>query len=237
MEFIGYTALIDAVVVIISWAVLFARSSKTEKSLKSKYLASYLIWTFVFLALIAYTIFILPPGQMMIGLLVADLVLWVSMVIFIMMMYAGTEGKQRGLWIGLFLIFAAMRTTWQVAQIQGIDTSGLGVWMNEQFLGKLDQWLMYAVWVPAAIVLIIVGLRSDSALVRLRSLFFAIGLLLISFTWAFRFLGAGSVSLEIGYVIVSLGSVLGFVLLLMGLLYKGKPAMENIPTAETQQMQ
>ncbi len=223
MDFIGYTALIDAVVVIISWIVLFSKQKKMQPaSEKVKYLNSYLIWTCVFLLIVAYTIFRLPASQMMIGLLVADLILWVSMVVFIMMMYAGTEGKQKGFWIGVFLIFAAMRTSWQVAQIQGIDTSSLGTWMNEVFLGKLDQWLMYAVWVPAALVLIIVGLKSDSVLVRLRSLFFAIGLLLISFTWAFRFLAATSVSAEAGYAIVSIGSVLGFLLLLMGLLYKGK---------------
>lgn len=223
MDFIGYTALIDAVVVIISWIVLFNKQKKMQPaSEKVKYLNSYLIWTCVFLLTVAYTIFRLPASQMMIGLLVADLILWVSMVVFIMMMYAGTEGKQKGFWIGVFLIFAAMRTSWQVAQIQGIDTSSLGTWMNEVFLGKLDQWLMYAVWVPAALVLIIVGLKSDSVLVRLRSLFFAIGLLLISFTWAFRFLAATSVSAEAGYAIVSIGSVLGFLLLLMGLLYKGK---------------
>lgn len=230
MEFIGYTALIDAAVVIISWFVLFNKQKKMQPvSEKVKYLNSYLIWTFVFLLIIAYTIFRLPAEQMMVGLLVADLVLWVSMVIFIMMMYAGTEGKQKGLWIGLFLIFAAMRTSWQVAVIQGVDTSALGAGFN-QFLSTLDQWLMYAVWVPSAIVLIVVGLRSESALVRLRSVFFAIGLLLISFTWAFRFLAASAVSTEAGYAIVSIGSVLGFLLLLMGLLYKGKPEMETVGT-------
>ncbi|MFA7285663.1 MAG: hypothetical protein WC011_02345 [Candidatus Paceibacterota bacterium] len=221
MEFIGYTALIDAVVVVLSWVVLFTRKSKiSSPSKKMNYLSSYLVWTLIFLLLIAYTIFILPPSQMMIGLIVADLVLWISMVIFILMMYADTQGRQKGLWVGLFLIFAAMRTSWQVAQVQGIDTSLLGVNMN-YLLSTLDQWLMYAVWLPSAFVLLVVGLNSDSALVRLRSMFFAIGLLLISFTWAFRFLGAGAVSQQAGYALVAVGSVLGFVLLLMGLLYKG----------------
>ncbi len=236
MEFIGYTAIIDAVVVVVSWFVLLGKQKKMQQvNQKIKYLSSYLIWTFVFLLLVAYTIFFVDPSQMMVGLLVADLVLWVSMVIFIMMMYAGTEGKQKGLWIGLFLIFAAMRTTWQVAQIQGIDTSGLGVWMNEQFLGKLDQWLMYAVWVPAAIVLIMVGLNSDNALVRLRSIFFAIGLLLISFTWAFRFLMAADYSQEVGYIVISLGSVIGFILLLMGFLYKGKENSDDMSASNLNQ--
>lgn len=219
MEFIGYTALIDAVVVLVSWVVLFARSKKMQPvSQKIKYLNWYLVLTVVFLLLVAYAIF--GQSDMMTVLLVADLVLWVSMVIFIMMMYVGTSGGQQGLWIGIFLIFAAMRTTWQVAQITGVDTSSLGDFMNNEFLGKLDQWLMYAVWVPAAIALIVVGLKSENALVRLRSLLFSIGLLLISFTWAFRFMGAGNVSVEIGYGIVGVGSVIGFILLLMGFLYK-----------------
>lgn len=223
MEFIGYTAIIDAVVVVVSWFVLLGKQKKMQQvNQKIKYLSSYLIWTFVFLLLIAYTIFFVDPSKMMMGLLVADLALWISMVVFIMMMYAGTAGKQRGLWIGLFLIFAAMRTTWQVAFIQGIDTKALLGDGFYNFLSNLDQWLMYAVWIPSALVLIIVGLNSDSALVRLRSIFFAIGLLLISFTWAFRFLLAPDYSAEVGYVVISLGSVIGFILLLMGFLYKGK---------------
>lgn len=232
MEFIGYTALIDAVVVVLSWVVLFTRKSKiSSPSKKMNYLSSYLVWTLVFLLMIAYAIFKTnTPVEMMIALIIADLVLWISMVIFILMMYADTQGRQKGLWVGLFLIFAAMRTAWQVAQVQGIDTSALGVNMN-YLLSTLDQWLMYAVWLPSAFVLLVVGLNSDSALVRLRSMFFAIGLLLISFTWAFRFLGAGAVSQEAGYALVAIGSVLGFVLLLMGLLYKGQnPTPEVDPS-------
>lgn len=222
MEFIGYTALIDAVVVIISWAVLHTRSKKIQPvNEKVKHLSSYLAWTVLFLILIAYAIFkTTSPVGMMTTLLVADLVLWISMVIFILMMYAGTKGQYRGGVIGLFLVFAAMRTIWQVAQIQGIDTTGLGDNVN-YVLSTLDQWLMYAVWLPSALVLLIVGLNSDSSLVRMRSMFFSIGILLIAFTWAFRFWGAGSLSQDVGYSIVAIGSVLGFVLLLMGLLYKG----------------
>lgn len=223
MEFIGYTALIDAVVVVISWAVLYTRSQKAQPvNEKVKHLSSYLAWTVLFLILIAYAIFkTTSPIGMMTTLLVADLVLWISMVIFILMMYAGTKGQYKGSVIGLFLIFAAMRTLWQVAQIQGIDTTGLGNNVN-YILSTLDQWLMYAVWLPSALVLLVVGLNSDSALVRMRSVFFSIGLLLISFTWAFRFWGASTVSADTGYIIVALGSVLGFILLLMGLLYKGQ---------------
>jgi len=223
MEFIGYTALIDAVVVIASWVLLYTRSKKMQPlNEKMKYLSYYLVSTGLFLVLIAYTIFILPPSQMMSGLLVADLVLWLSMVVFILMMYAGTKGQYKGTVIGVFLIFAAMRTIWQVSVIQGVDTLALLGGKVNYILSTLDQWLMYAVWLPAALILLMVGLNSDSALVRMRSVFFAIGLLLISFTWAFRFWGANSVSVDTGYVIVALGSVLGFILLLMGFLYKGK---------------
>lgn len=223
MEFIGYTALIDAVVVVISWAVLYTRSQKVQPvNEKMKHLSSYLAWTVLFLILIAYAIFkTTSPIGMMTTLLVADLVLWISMVIFILMMYAGTKGQYKGTVIGAFLIFAAMRSIWQVAQIQGIDTTGLGNNVN-YILSTLDQWLMYAVWLPSALVLLVVGLNSDSSLVRMRSVFFAIGLLLISFTWAFRFWGAGAVAQQTGYTIVAIGSVLGFILLLMGLLYKGQ---------------
>jgi hypothetical protein len=81
---------------------------------------------------------------------------------------------------------------------------------------------MYAVWVPSALVLIWVALTSESNIVRFRSLVFAIGLLLISFTWAFRLLSAATVSLQTAYLLVGGLSVIGFALLLVGILYKGQ---------------
>lgn len=226
MEFIGFTALADAVIVVLSWIVLYMRKAKLQPAPeKVKYLSYYFVSTFVFLFIIAFTILKTTDTTQAVMFLIADLVLWVSMVAFILMMYAGTEGKQKGFWIGVFLILALCRTLFQLAGIAGLDVSGLGSGVIN-ILSKLDQWLMYAVWVPSALVLLVVGMQSDSALVRMRSIMFSVGILLITFTWAFRFLAANSVSQDTGYWLIGISSVIGFVLLLAGVFYKGKTMSE-----------
>lgn len=234
MEFIGFTALADAVIVVLSWIVLYMRKAKLQPAPeKVKYLSYYFVSTFVFLFLIAFTILKTTGTTQSVMFLIADLVLWVSMIAFILMMYAGTAGKQKGLWIGVFLILALCRTLFQLAGLAGLDLNGLGSGVIS-ILSQLDQWLMYAVWVPSALVLLVVGMQSDSALVRVRSIMFAIGILLITFTWAFRFLAASSVSEATGYWLIGISSVVGFVLLLAGVFYKGKNMNESnaMPVSE-----
>ena len=226
MEFIGFTALADAVIVVLSWIILYMRKAKMQPAPeKVKYLSYYFVSTFVFLFLISFTILKTSGTTQAVMFLVSDLVLWVSMIAFILMMYAGTNGKQKGLWVGIFLVLALCRTLFQLAGIAGLDLSGLGDGVIK-ILSQLDQWLMYAVWVPSALVLLVVGMQSDSALVRMRSVMFSVGILLITFTWAFRFLAAGSVSQDTGYWLIGISSVIGFVLLLGGVFYKGKSMSE-----------
>ncbi len=226
MEFIGFTALADAVIVVLSWIILYMRKAKMQPAPeKVKYLSYYFVSTFVFLFLISFTILKTSGTTQSVMFLISDLVLWVSMIAFILMMYAGTEGKQKGFWIGVFLLLALCRTLFQLAGIAGLDLSGLGSGITS-ILSQLDQWLMYAVWVPSALVLLVVGMQSDSALVRMRSIMFSVGILLITFTWAFRFLAAGSVSQDTGYWLIGISSVVGFVLLLGGVFYKGKSMSE-----------
>jgi hypothetical protein len=222
MEFIGNTALIDAVIVVLSWAILFSRKPKGENTApKNNYLAQYFVATFAFLVLIAFTILRTTGTTQAVMFLVSDLVLWVSVFIFILLMYADTKGTGKGLMMFMFGIFALCRSLFQLAGIVGMDLSGLGD-TTLYVLQNLDAWLMYAVWVPSALVLIWVALTSESNIVRFRSLVFAIGLLLISFTWAFRLLSAATVSLQTAYLLVGGLSVIGFALLLVGILYKGQ---------------
>ncbi|MBP9803073.1 MAG: hypothetical protein KBD14_02080 [Candidatus Pacebacteria bacterium] len=233
MEFIGNTALIDAVIVVLSWVVLFSRQPKTEGGTgKVKYLSQYFVATFAFLVLIAFTILKTEGVTQQVMFLVSDLVLWVSLFIFILLMYADTKGTGKGLMMFVFGIFALCRSLFQLAGIVGMDLTGLGD-TTLYVLQNLDAWLMYAVWVPSALVLIYVALTSESNVVRFRSLVFAIGLLLISFTWAFRLLSAATVSVQTAYLLVGGLSVLGFILLLAGILYKGQNTGNSQMTMNT----
>lgn len=222
MEFIGYTALIDAIIALVAFGILYNRKSKmSESNSKASALSSYLMATTLFLFLISATVLKTAGLTQQWMFIVSDLVLWVSLVMFIKMMYVGSENassKNMVLWV--FYILAAMRTLWQLAGVLAIDLSYLGTSMIAM-LSKLDAWLMYIVWVPSAIYFIWIALSTDSNVVRSRSLMFAIGLLLITFTWAFRFLIPSPVEESVGYMLVSVASVVGFMLLLGGVFYRG----------------
>lgn len=222
MEFIGYTALIDAIIALVAFGVLYSRKAKmTEVSSKANALSSYLMATTLFLFLISATLLKTAGATQQWMFIISDLVLWVSLIMFIKMMYVGMENassKNMVLWI--FYILAAMRTLWQLAGVFAIDLSFLST--NMLFaLSKLDAWLMYIVWIPSAIYFIWIALSSDSSVVRSRSLMFAIGLLLITFTWAFRFLLPSPVEESVGYTLISIASIVGFMLLLGGVFYRG----------------
>lgn len=239
MRFVGITALVDAVIAIVAWAILMMRKSKmTVVSGKVKYLSLYLITTFIFLAFISFTMLQTQGQTMMVMAMISDLILWVSLIMYIKLMFADSGKKGEGMWIGIFCVFAAMRTLFQLAGIMGIDLSGLGddiIYM----LSNLDAWLMYAVWVPSAIVLIGLSLSSESSVVRSRSLMFAIGILLITFTWAFRLLGGAALNQQNGFIMLGIASAVGFMLLLSGVMYRGKESAvvgENAAPAASPQM-
>ena len=226
MEFIGYTALIDAIIALVAFGVLYSRKAKmAEVSSKANALSSYLMATTLFLFLISATLLKTAGATQQWMFIISDLVLWVSLIMFIKMMYVGMENassKNMVLWI--FYILAAMRTLWQLAGVFAVDLSFLST--NMLFaLSKLDAWLMYIVWIPSAIYFIWIALSSDSSVVRSRSLMFAIGLLLITFTWAFRFLLPSPVEESVGYTLISIASIVGFMLLLGGVFYRGGKQM------------
>ncbi|MDQ3245271.1 MAG: hypothetical protein M3P22_02935 [bacterium] len=220
MEFIGITAFIDAVIAIVAWGILHSRKSKMDPvSQQVRTLGSYLIITFVFLTLISLTILKTTGNTQAVMFIISDLVLWVSLVLFIKLMFVGSNSvyKNTALWI--FYILAAMRTLWQVAGLMAIDLSFLGGSMLKA-LSQLDAWLMYLVWIPSAIYFIWLALSTDNPVVRSRSLMFGIGLLLITFTWAFRLLGQGKLDEDTSYLLVSGASVVGFLFLLGGVFYR-----------------
>src|SRR3989338_1450145 len=229
MEFIGITALIDAGVCLVAWIFLYMRKSNMAGvSDKANALSSYLLATFAFLVLIGLSILQFQGQGQAVMLMISDLMLWVSLVLFIKLMHVGGDKKNQGVLISIFLVFALLRTLFQLAGILGMDLSSLGSSLT-YVLSQLDAWLMYAVWVPSAIALIALSLRSESAVVRSRSLMFAIGILLITFTWAYRLLGGADAPRELAFVLVSGVSIIGFVLLLTGVLHRG----ENAPAMAT----
>ena len=119
--------------------------------------------TFAFLFLISMTILKTTGATQQIMFLVSDLVLWVSLVLFISLMYADVSGGSKKTMIGVFCVFALMRTMFQLA-----------------------------------------------------------GILLITFTWAFRLLAAASVAESTAFILVSGASLVGFILLLAGVFYRGR---------------
>jgi len=122
-----------------------------------------LLATFAFLFLISMTILKTTGATQQIMFLVSDLVLWVSLVLFISLMYADVSGGSKKTMIGVFCVFALMRTMFQLA-----------------------------------------------------------GILLITFTWAFRLLAAASVAESTAFILVSGASLVGFILLLAGVFYRGR---------------
>lgn len=231
MEFIGITALIDAGIAILAWVVLYMRKGADGVvSDKVHAMSSYLLATFLFLVLIAVTILKTSGATQQLMFMISDLVLWVSLISFISLMYADMSGDNKKTLIGVFCVFALMRTLFQLAGILGVDISFLGEKMF-YILSQLDAWLMYVVWVPSGLYLIGVALKADSSVVRARALMFAIGILLITFTWAFRLLAAASVAESTAFMLVSGASLVGFVLLLAGVLYRGNEMAPQVAQA------
>lgn len=228
MEFIGITALIDAGISILAWIVLYMRKpADGVMSPKAHGLSNYLLATFFFLALIAVTILKTTGLTQQVMFLISDLVLWVSLIAFISLMYTDVAGGNQKTLIAVFCVLALMRTLFQLAGIMGVDISFLGDKML-YILSQLDAWLMYVVWVPSGLYLIGVALRTDSSVVRARALMFAIGILLITFTWAFRLLAAASVAESTAFILVSGASLVGFILLLTGVLYRGHESAPQV---------
>lgn len=218
MTFIGITAAVDAFIALLTWLAFTLKRPEGLYTRKMKFFSAYLLSTFAFLLFISYTILGVSGSAQAVYLLIADLLLWVSLFVFIDFMYEGTSSRTKPLALVVFGLFAASRTLFQLAGILGMSTAGLGETGN-YILSNLDAWLMYAVWLPSAIALMAIALRSSNPLVRLRSLMFAVGLILITFTWAFRILGVTEFTTS-AYLLVGWASVVGFSLLLGGMLYR-----------------
>ena len=221
MEFIAYTAAIDAAISLVSLLILYTRRQKSSApSQKLDYFIKYIFWTFVFLTVLSCTILYVTGQAQMIMFIVADIILWISLTYMILLASEHTSKKQIGSLLTLFFVFAIARNLFQLNGLLGAPLEITGT-LN-YFFSNLDAWLMYAVWVPSALIFFGIALRSSDAATKMRAIMFAIGLLLITFTWAFRFEAMRGIITSANYMIVAIGSIAGFALLLGGIQYGSK---------------
>lgn len=218
MEFVGITAGIDAIIALVTWALLVnrktPRAEKGAAALTSKYFANYLISTCAFLALISISMLTVQGNSQAIMVLISDLALWVSLWYFVMLVFVGRPMEARNLMLTVLFVLAGSGTLYQLAGLMGLslDFSPLVTYVLQQ-MGPL---LMYGVWVPSALLFLSVAFQTENDLVRARSAMFAVGLALITFSWAFRLL-----TVQPSLLVVTLASVVGFELLLGGVIYRG----------------
>lgn len=225
MTFIGYTAAIDAAIALITWSVLINRRELSQKKAGAmaetfRYFSSYLLATFTFLVLIAYSMIALRGPAQALMVMVADLVLWLSLAYFVMLVFVGRPAAARNVMLTLLITFGSLGTIYQAIGLGG-TTLNLGP-ITTYILTNMGPLMMYAVWLPSALLFLTMAFETEHEVVRSRSLMFCIGLLLMTFSWAFRLL-----TLQPPLVVVTLSSILGFELLLGGVVYRGATARQT----------
>ena len=218
MRFIGLTAAIDAALVFIAFVTLSARKSRLQGAPESLstmvgYFSQYLTFTFIFLALASAAMLSFSGTSQAALLLIADLALWASLAYMITLTLINHPAAKRFA-LTIFTVLAAIGTLYQVLGLTG-SSLDLGPRLNA-IVANIAPLLMYLVWVPSALLFFATAARSDNPLVRKRSTMFGLGLLLVTYSWVAR-LQLGVVSL----VLISTFSILGFALLLGGVLYRG----------------
>jgi hypothetical protein len=217
MQFVALTAGVDTLLALVAWGILRSRLGRTlPPSPEARYLAHYLLASAIFLGLTAVAMGMLPPGTTQaLVVFVSDLVLWVSLVLFVMLVGVGRSHSGRNLALIVLLLFAFFGTAFQVFGLLGVQlTFGPTI---TYVLTNMAPILMYAVWLPSAVVFFLTAFRTQNPAVRMRSIMFAIGLLLITYSWASRL---RVVSVEPSLTVVIIASIVGFVLLLGGVAYR-----------------
>ncbi|PIT97880.1 MAG: hypothetical protein COT71_03645 [Candidatus Andersenbacteria bacterium CG10_big_fil_rev_8_21_14_0_10_54_11] len=222
MEFVAFTAGIDAVIAGVAWMILRMRLRRgLRPSPTARYLAHYLLASVGFLLLTAAAMGWLQGSAQAFALFLSDLLLWLALVLFVLLTAVGRSRSGRGAALVLLLFFAVLGTLYQVAGFAGVHPAfGSAI---TYVLTNMAPLLMYAVWVPSAVLFFMTAMKTRDAVVRSRSLMFSAGLLLITYSWASR-LQLFSAEPSLGVVIVA--SIIGFTLILGGVVYRaGTPVM------------
>jgi hypothetical protein len=224
MAFIAYTALIDSVLVLISFFVLKGRRGQ---STMARDFSSYLVFTFGFLALLALSILQFQGPTTGIGkilFVLADFSLWASLWYMISLGLANSSAGVRKRALGVFAVLAAVGSLYQIAGFLG---SSIAIQPQiDWVLANMAPVLMYVVWVPVGFVFISTAISTQDSIVRARSIMFAAGLFLSTYSWAAR-LQLNVTSL----LIISGVSVIGFICLVGGVIYRDT-APQQTPTIQ-----
>lgn len=231
MQLIGATAGLDALLALAAWIVVQSRRTQLEQEGGTtpqtvRHFSRYLMYTCIFLALTAISILLLTGTVQMLVVMISDLILWISLALFILLATVGRSTGTRNALLVLFVVFAALGSLYQLAGLVAIDLA-LGSIMT-YILSQMAPLMMYAVWIPSALRFFVTAAATQSTLVRTRALMLGGGLLLITFSWAFRLLTA-----QPSFMTVSLASLLGFALLLGGVIYRKEQHMQPLTAAPT----
>jgi len=220
MQFVALTAGVDAVIAFVAWLVLRARLGRSlPPSPSARYLAHYLITSATFLALTAVAMGMLTGPLQMTVVFISDIALWISLTLFVLLVGVGRSATGRTVALVLLLLCAFMGSAYQVFGFVGV-TLTLGP-VATYILQNMAPLLMYAVWLPSAVLFFLTAIQTSNSAVRARSLMFAIGLLLITYSWASRL---RIVSTEPSLTAVIIASIIGFILLLGGIIYRPQQA-------------
>lgn len=229
MRFVGITAFVDAGLVFVAWVMVYLRHASLDYPANKmvQYFSRYLVFTFLFLVLIGTAMlgFISddPSAVWMRDAMVmlADIVLWVSLAYMVLLALVGKSPRISYAFAGAVLGAGFARTIFQLLALRGVQFNSENTLVF--VLSQLDVILMYAVWVPVALLFFVTAIRAFESVTKLRSVMFGAGLLLITYSWVAR-LQLGSRSLTL----ISIVSIVGFGLLLGGVLYRKKVALAQV---------
>lgn len=228
MQFVGITAGIDAVLAILTLMLLLTRKSHLEQegpTIKKTvgYFANYLAFTFAFLVLISVSMLSLAGTVQAVVVMFADFSLWISLIFFIMLVFVERPEGLKHQVVGIFLVLAGLGSVYQILGLLGIALNLGGV--ATYILQNMAPLLMYIVWIPSAVLFFVTAARTGNPIVKTRSLMLAVGLVLVTYSWASRLLQA-----EPSLLIVSTSSIIGFILLFGGVAYQQKPKISSAPS-------
>src|SRR3989338_1274964 len=126
MAFIGYTAAIDAILVLIALFTISMRRSKVETGASSSthtmigYLQTYLIFNCLFLILISLAMLGVTGTTQGVVLLLADLALWISLAYMIMIGFVSSSSNSKTLTLAALLIPAGLASLLQILKLAGV---------------------------------------------------------------------------------------------------------------------
>lgn len=216
MQLVGYTAGFDALLAAVSWLIIHVRLKKSLYPVASDIVSafkSYLVWTTLFLLLTATAMLWLTGTVQGVVVFVSDLFLWAALFYLVRLAGVGHSKKWVAFAMTLFVLAAGAGSLFQVAGLMGLELNFRPV--VTYILANMAPLLMYAVWVPISILFLIEGVRTDNRLARQRLWLLAAGLLLTTFSWAWRLL---VVTPSVPTIVVS--SLLGFAFILGGVLQR-----------------